>query len=70
MLRPCLFRVQALRRTGSTAINLAYLTAGRLDGFWAIDNKVWDVAGGTVLVREAGRVISIVDGVPHSRRMR
>lgn len=59
------FKTQALRRTGSTAINLAYVAAGRFDGFWAFDNHVWDVAGGTVLVREAGGVISNVDGTAY-----
>jgi myo-inositol-1(or 4)-monophosphatase len=53
---------QSLRRTGSTALNLAYLAAGRCDGFYAFDNHVWDVAGGTVLVREAGGIVSNVDG--------
>jgi myo-inositol-1(or 4)-monophosphatase len=55
-------RAQSLRRTGSTALNLAYVAAGRFDGYWAFDNHVWDVAGGAVLVREAGGVISNVDG--------
>jgi myo-inositol-1(or 4)-monophosphatase len=55
-------RTRSLRRTGSTALNLAYVAAGRFDGFWAFDNHVWDVAGGTVLVREAGGVITNVDG--------
>jgi myo-inositol-1(or 4)-monophosphatase len=55
-------RTQSLRRTGSTAINLAYLAVGRFDGFWAFDNHVWDVAGGVVIVREAGGIITNVDG--------
>lgn len=55
---------RSLRRTGSTAINLAYLAAGRFDGFYAFDNHVWDVAGGVVLVREAGGAISNIDGSP------
>jgi myo-inositol-1(or 4)-monophosphatase len=55
-------RTQSLRRTGSTALNLAYVAAGRFDGYWAFDNNVWDVAGATVLVREAGGVITNVDG--------
>lgn len=56
---------QSLRRTGSTAINLAYLAAGRFDAYWAFDNHVWDVAGGTVIVREAGGIITNVDGSPY-----
>lgn len=55
-------RTQSLRRTGSTALNLAYVAAGRFDGYWAFDNHVWDVAGGMVLVREAGGAITNVDG--------
>jgi myo-inositol-1(or 4)-monophosphatase len=55
-------KTQALRRTGSTALNLAYIAAGRFDGYWAFDNHVWDVAGATVILREAGGQISNVDG--------
>jgi myo-inositol-1(or 4)-monophosphatase len=57
-------RTRSLRRTGSTALNLAYVAAGRFDGYWAFDNHVWDVAGGMVLIREAGGVVTNVDGTP------
>jgi myo-inositol-1(or 4)-monophosphatase len=57
-------RTRSLRRTGSTALNLAYVAAGRFDGYWAFDNHAWDVAGGVVLVREAGGVVTRVDGSP------
>jgi myo-inositol-1(or 4)-monophosphatase len=56
------FNTQALRRTGSTALNLAYLAVGRFDGYWAFDNHAWDVAGGVVLVREAGGLVTRTDG--------
>src|SRR5438552_7771914 len=56
---------RSLRRTGSTALNLAYVAAGRFDGYWAFDNHAWDVAGGMVLVREAGGLITNVDGSPY-----
>ena len=46
-------------------MNMAYLAAGRFDGYWAFDNHVWDVAGGTVLVREAGGTLTNVDGSPY-----
>ncbi|MFN4257906.1 MAG: inositol monophosphatase family protein [Gemmataceae bacterium] len=59
------YQARSLRRTGSTALNLAYVAAGRFDGYWAFDNHVWDVAGGVVLVREAGGVLSNVDGSPY-----
>ncbi|MFL5242471.1 MAG: inositol monophosphatase family protein [Gemmataceae bacterium] len=55
-------RVQSLRRTGSTALNLAYLAAGRFDAYYAFDNHVWDVAGGVVIVREAGGMITNANG--------
>ncbi len=58
-------RTRSLRRTGSTALNMAYVAAGRFDGYWAFDNHVWDVAGGTVLIREAGGVVTNVDGSPY-----
>jgi len=55
-------RTRSLRRTGSTALNLAWVAAGRFDGYWAFDNHVWDVAGAVVLLREAGGTITNVDG--------
>lgn len=57
-------RAQALRRTGSTALNMAYVACGRFDGYWSFDNKVWDVAGGVVLIREAGGRVARVNGSP------
>lgn len=56
------FQARSLRRTGSTALNMAYVAAGRFDGYWAFDNHVWDVAGATVLVREAGGIVTNLDG--------
>ncbi len=58
-------QAQSLRRTGSTALNMAYVAAGRFDGFWAFDNHVWDVAGATVLVKEAGGILTNVDGTSY-----
>jgi myo-inositol-1(or 4)-monophosphatase len=57
-------RAQSLRRLGSTALNLAYVAAGRFDGYWAFENNAWDVAAGVVLVREAGGTITHSDGSP------
>lgn len=47
-----------IRRTGSAALDLAYVAAGRLDGFWEIGLKPWDIAAGDLLVREAGGLTS------------
>jgi myo-inositol-1(or 4)-monophosphatase len=49
--------VHSVRRTGSTAINLAYLACGRLDAFWVRRIASWDVAAGLLLVAEAGGAI-------------
>jgi myo-inositol-1(or 4)-monophosphatase len=53
---------RSVRRTGSAALNLAYLAAGRLDGYWATSLNAWDVAAGALLVQEAGGVIKNLDG--------
>jgi myo-inositol-1(or 4)-monophosphatase len=43
-----------IRRPGSAALDLAYVAAGRLDGFWEIGLKIWDMAAGVLLIQEAG----------------
>lgn len=55
-------RAQAVRRMGSSALNLAYVAAGRLDAYWAKDTKTWDVAAGWLLVREAGGMLTNMSG--------
>lgn len=55
---------QSLRRTGSTALNMAYVAAGRFDGYWAYDNYAWDVMAGACLVTEAGGAVTTADGLP------
>lgn len=55
-------RAQSLRRLGTTALSLAWIACGRMDGYWAWDNHPWDVAAGFVLVREAGGKITRVNG--------
>ena len=55
-------RARAVRRLGSAAIDLAYVAAGRLDGYWEGRLNPWDVAAGALLVREAGgRVTNYAD---------
>jgi len=55
-------KAQAIRRAGAAALDLAYLAAGRFDGFWELKLKPWDTAAGTLLVTEAGGVISDLSG--------
>jgi len=47
-----------IRRTGSAALDLAYIAAGRLDGFWEIGLRLWDIAAGCLIIQEAGGLIS------------
>ncbi len=47
-------RVRGIRRMGSAAVDLAFIAAGRLDGFWELHLSPWDVAAGGLLVKEAG----------------
>lgn len=53
---------QAIRRTGSAALNMSYVAAGRFDVAWSFCTKIWDVAAGALLIREAGGVITAPDG--------
>lgn len=57
-------KAQTVQRSGSAALNLAYIAAGRLDGFWSTSLMPWDMAAGVLLVREAGGVVTQVDGGP------
>lgn len=53
-----LMRTSGMRRAGSAALDLAYLAAGRVDGFWEIGLKAWDIAAGALLITEAGGMVS------------
>jgi len=53
---------QAVRRDGSAALDLAGVALGRFDAFWEWRLKPWDVAAGTLIVREAGGTVSAIDG--------
>lgn len=55
-------RVQGIRRAGAAALDLCYVACGRLDGFWELKLKPWDIAAGTLIVREAGGRVSGFDG--------
>lgn len=55
-------RSQGVRRLGSAALDLCYVAAGRLDGFWEIRLNAWDVAGGALIALEAGAKVTNVRG--------
>jgi myo-inositol-1(or 4)-monophosphatase len=56
--------VAGIRRLGTASLDLAYVAAGRFDGFWEYDLKPWDMAAGIVLIREAGGLVARLDGDP------
>lgn len=51
-----------IRRAGSAALDLAYVAAGRLDGYWEFDLAAWDLAAGALIVKEAGGYVTDFDG--------
>lgn len=57
---------RAVRRFGAAALDLAYVAAGRLDGYWELKLKPWDVAAGQLLVEEAGGKVTNHGGEPYS----
>jgi myo-inositol-1(or 4)-monophosphatase len=57
-------RCHGLRRTGSNALNMAYVAAGRFDAAWSFSTKIWDIAAGALLIREAGGMVASPDGQP------
>ena len=61
-------QVRCIRRAGSAALDLAYVAAGRLDAYWEYHLQPWDVAAGALLVREAGGVLTRIDGGPWDLR--
>jgi len=62
MLRDFMRLSAGVRRPGSAALDLAYLAAGRIDGFWELGLSRWDIAAGALLVREAGGIIGDIHG--------
>jgi myo-inositol-1(or 4)-monophosphatase len=55
-------QARAVRRLGSAALDLCYVAAGRFDGFWEQHLKHWDIAAGVLIVREAGGMVTAMDG--------
>jgi len=62
-------RARAVRRLGSAALDLAYVAAGRMDAFWEDGLKPWDVAASSLMVEEAGGVVTGTDGSPFHARL-
>ena len=57
-----MMEVAGLRRSGSAALDLAYVAAGRFDAFWERDLKIWDMAAGLLMVTEAGGLVGDLKG--------
>jgi myo-inositol-1(or 4)-monophosphatase len=62
MLKVVMQATAGVRRPGSAALDLAYLAAGRTDGFWEIGLSEWDTAAGTLIVQEAGGHVGTLTG--------
>jgi myo-inositol-1(or 4)-monophosphatase len=62
MFRDLLLPTAGIRRPGSAALDLAYVAAGRLDGFWEAGLRPWDMAAGALLIREAGGLVGDFGG--------
>jgi myo-inositol-1(or 4)-monophosphatase len=67
MMKAVMQKTSGLRRPGSAALDLAYVAAGRTDGFWEIGLKAWDTAAGTLLIREAGGLVATLDGAEYKQ---
>jgi len=55
-------KAQGLRRSGSAALDLCYVAAGRFDGFWEVKLSPWDMAAGAIILREAGGTVTDFKG--------
>lgn len=62
MLGKVVRNTSGVRRPGAAALDLCYVAAGRLDGFWETGLKAWDLAAGSLIIREAGGIVSGLDG--------
>ena len=61
-LRNVMGEVSGIRRMGAAALDLAYVAAGRLDGFWEAGLSPWDIGAGILMIREAGGFVTDLDG--------
>jgi myo-inositol-1(or 4)-monophosphatase len=64
MFRAVATKAAGVRRPGAAAVDLAWLAAGRIDGFWEIGLQPWDIAAGVLLIQEAGGMVGNLSGGP------
>ena len=62
MLKDAMLATSGVRRPGAAALDLAYVAAGRLDGFWETGLSIWDVAAGALMIQECGGIITDLAG--------
>jgi myo-inositol-1(or 4)-monophosphatase len=55
-------KVAGLRRFGAASLDMAFVAAGRLDGYWERNLQAWDMAAGQIIIREAGGTVSGIEG--------
>ncbi|MGH8206708.1 MAG: inositol monophosphatase family protein [Steroidobacteraceae bacterium] len=65
MFRTLTALTAGIRRPGAAALDLAYVAAGRVDGFWELGLKPWDTAAGTLMIQEAGGRVGTLGGAPY-----
>jgi myo-inositol-1(or 4)-monophosphatase len=65
MFRDLIHQSAGIRRPGAASLDLAYVAAGRLDGFWEFGLAPWDIAAGTLIITEAGGLVGDLTGEPH-----
>lgn len=61
-LKALIPKTAGIRRPGSAALDLAYVAAGRIDGFWEFNLKSWDIAAGVLIIQEAGGIVTDFSG--------
>ncbi|MDB9823298.1 inositol monophosphatase [Deltaproteobacteria bacterium] len=66
LLKTMIVHVQGVRRPGAASIDLCYVASGRLDGFWEEGLQPWDTAAGSLIVREAGGILTDYNGKEYS----
>jgi myo-inositol-1(or 4)-monophosphatase len=66
MLKAAMLSTAGVRRPGAAALDLAYVAAGRIDGFWEIGLSPWDTAAGTLLIQEAGGRMGTLTGAEYA----